>query len=190
MITYLSEVPDSRRQAGKRHDHTFILLLVLMSTMSDYIGYRAIGNFIKRNEADLLRYFQPAKDRLPSFDTVRRVLTSLDFDALSTQFHKWAINYVDIQQGEWVSVDGKAIGGTVSGFGDSSQHFINLVSLYCSKQQMIIGNGLVVNSKDSEIPVVQQLIERLKIEGVTFTLDALHCQKKRQALSLQAVMTT
>ena len=182
LIDYLNAVPDSRRQAGRRHDHTFILLIVIMGTMSGYIGYRAIGDFIERNRTDLLTCFKPDKDRLPSFDTVRRVIQNLDFTALSMQFYKWATKYIDVQQGEWVSIDGKAINGTVSGYGDDSQHFINLVSLYCSKQKMVLGNGRVVNSKESEIPVVQQLITALDITGVTFTLDALHCQKKRRKL--------
>jgi hypothetical protein len=180
LIDYLNAVPDSRRQAGRRHDHTLILLIVIMSTMSDYIGYRAIGDFIKRNRRDLLTSFRPDKDRLPSFDTVRRVIQNLNFTALSMQFSKWAANYIDIQEGEWVSIDGKAIKGTMSEYGAESQHFINLVSLYCSKQKMILANGRVANSKQSEIPVVKQLITALDITGVTFTLDALHCQKKRQ----------
>ncbi len=190
LISYLKEIPDNRRAAGRRHDHTFVLLIVLMSTMSGYIGYRAVGNFIERNREDLIKFFCPPKDRLPSFHTVRRVLKGIDFEAFSIQFHKWATNYVDIQKGEWVSIDGKSIGGTVTNYGSSRQHFINLVSLYCSKQKMVIGNGLVVNSKESEIPVVQQLIESLDIKGVTFTLDALHCQKKRREPSFQAGMTT
>lgn len=189
LLTYLSNVQDGRRQAGRRHDHTFVLLIVLMSTMSGYIGYRAIGSFIKRNRTDLLKYLQPDKDRLPSFYTVRRVIQNVDFNELSTQFYKWACEYVDIEPGEWVSMDGKAIKGTVYGGRDASQHFVNLVSLYCSRQKLVLGNGRVHNSKESEIPVVQQLIESLDIKDVTFTLDALHCQKKLQK-SLSIVETT
>jgi len=34
------------------------------------------------------------------------------------------------------------------------------------------------SKKTSELKVVQTLLEALHIEGVVFTLDALHCQKK------------
>ncbi len=44
----------------------------------------------------------------------------------------------------------------------------------------------VSNSKESEIPVVKELIAALDIKGVTFTLDALHCQKKQQKQLLTA----
>ena len=182
IIEYFAEVPDLRRKAGQRHEQTFVLLLTLMSTMSGYIGYRAIGDFIKRNKGALLEHFKPKKERLPSFYTVRRVLLGIDFQEVSRQFHKWALQYVVIAEGEWISMDGKAIGGTMAHPTNSQQAFVSLVSLYCSKQQLVIGNAQVANAKESEIAVVQQLIEALDLKGVTFTLDALHCQKKQRKL--------
>ena len=183
VVDYLRMIPDKRRTAGQRHDQTFVLLIVLMGTMSGYRGYRAMGDFITRNKKDLLLHFKPKKDRLPSFDTIRRVIQDLDFEDLSRQFHNWALQYVSISKSEWISIDGKAIGGTTTAYYDNKQRFINLVSLYCSKQKIVIGNAFVDNSKESEIPVVRQLIEALDIKDVTFTLDALHCQKKRQKSS-------
>ena len=34
-----------------------------------------------------------------------------------------------------------------------------------------------LNRENSELVVVQNLIENLGLEGVVFTFDALHCQK-------------
>jgi hypothetical protein len=189
IVEYFSEVPDPRRRAGQRHEQTFVLLVTLMSIMSGYIGYRAIGDFIKRNKEALLEHFKPKEERLPSFYTVRRVLLGIDFQEVSRQFHKWALQYVSIGEGEWVSIDGKALGGTIAHPTNSHQAFISLVSLYCSKQQLILGNAQVSNAKQSEITVVQQLLEALDLKGVTFTLDALHCQKK-QRKPLRAVTIT
>ena len=189
IIDYLHLIPDRRRGAGQRHDQTLVLLIVLMSIMSGYNGYRAIGDFIERNRRDLLKFLKPHKGRLPSFDTVRRVLQNIDFEEFSQQFHKWAMQYVSISKSELISIDGKAISGTMTNYHDNKQRFINLVSLYCSKQKMVIGNANVDNSKESEIPVVKQLIEALDIKGATFTLDALHCQKKQLKALSAAGMT-
>jgi hypothetical protein len=186
IIELFGKIPDPRRGAGQRHDQTFILLLVLMSTMSGYLGYRAIGDFIKRNKASLLEHLQPKKNRLPSFDTVRRVIQGIDFSLVSKQFHRWASQYVTLSKQEWVSIDGKVIGGTVTNANSSNQQFVSLVSLYCSKQKLILGNEKVLHKKENEITIVQQLIKALELKGVTFTLDALHCQKKRQKLLLKA----
>lgn len=180
LLDYLVKIEDPRRLQGQRHELKLILVITLMSIMSGYIGYRAIGDFIKRNEKDLLDYLKPPKGRLPSFDVIREVLIRIDFRELSHQFHQWAKQYISLLPNEWVSIDGKAIGGTVSQAHSIDQSFVSLVSLYCSKQQLILGNAQVLNSKESEIPVVKQLIESLGLQGVTFSLDALHCQKKRQ----------
>jgi hypothetical protein len=179
IVDFLSELPDNRRKAGQRHDQAFILLLVLMGTMGGYHGYRSIGDFIKRNAAALLTCFKPAKGRLPSFYTVRRVVQGLDFKVLSESFYQWAIQHVDLSKNDWLHIDGKAIKGTMSNYDIDKQRFVNLVSLYSSMTGQVLAQGLVDNSKESEIPVVRQLIAKLGLQGVTFTLDALHCQKKQ-----------
>ena len=45
------------------------------------------------------------------------------------------------------------------------------------------------NKNESEINVVRELIELLDLSGVVFTMDALHCQKKRFQRSGKLVMT-
>ncbi len=145
IIEFFEEIPDPRREAGQRHDQTLVLVLVLMSTMSGYIGYRANGDFIQRNKASLLEHLRPKKNRLPSFYTVRRIVQGIDFSFVSKQFHRWASQYVTISKQEWVSIDGKVIGGTVTNANSSNQQFVSLVSLYCSKQKLVIGNEKVLH---------------------------------------------
>ena len=180
LLEYLAKIKDPRRLQGQRHELKLILLLTLMSVMSNYIGYRAIGDFIKRNKEDLLATLKPKNNRLPSFDIIRQVLMHIDFTELSTQFHNWTKQYINISKDEWISVDGKSIGGTLTNTGTIDQDFISLVSLFCSRQKLIFGTAMVTSTKESEIPVVKQLIEALDLKGVTFTLDALHCQKKQR----------
>lgn len=189
LLVYFSRIKDPRRQQGQRHSLELMLLLTLMSIMSGYIGYRAIGDFVKRNKDELLSLLDPPKKRLPSFDAIRDLLIRIDFNEVSQQFRDWAMQYTDIDYAEWMSVDGKAIGGTTINAGKTGQDFVSLVSVYCAKQKVTIGNAEVINSKDHEIPVVKQLIKTLGLEGVTFTLDALHCQKKQQRQLLKATMT-
>ena len=178
ILFYLSNISDRRREAGRRHPQEIVLTIVLMAIMSGYHGYRAIGDFIDRNRADLLRYLKPDKGRLPTFYTIRRVLMGIDFEEFSNQFYEWSKQYIDIQPGEWVSIDGKAIAGTVVNQPSAYQDFINLVSIFTSRHKMVLANAQVRNSKESEIPVVKQLLEKLQLKDVVFTLDALHCQKK------------
>ena len=179
LLSYLGSIPDPRRSQGQRHQLQHILLITIMSIMSGNIGYRAIGDFMKSNKADLLKTLQPKNNTLPSFDVVRQVLISINFEALSKQFYEWSKQYITISSKEWISIDGKAIGGTVKNACSVNQNFISLVSLYCSKQKLVLGNALVSNTKDVEMSVVPQLIATLDLKDVVFTLDALHCQKKQ-----------
>ena len=85
---------------------------------------------------------------------------------------------VSIKKGDWISLDGKAIRGTVTHSNDSLQNFLSLVSVFATKQKQVLSAGKINSKKESEIPKVVELIEMLDLEGVIFTIDALHCQKK------------
>jgi hypothetical protein len=179
LIEYFLKIEDPRRLQGQRHELQIILIITLMSIMSGYIGYRATGDFMKRNKDDLIKILKPKKEKLPSFDVIREVLIKIDFKKVSMQFYNWSKQYVNISKNEWVSIDGKSIGGTLINSHSIDQNFISLVCLYCSKKKLVLANAQVTNAKESEIPIVQKLIEALDLTGAIFTLDALHCPKKR-----------
>lgn len=180
LVENLSKMKDPRRGAGQRHPLVLVLLIVIMSTINGYYGYRAMGDFVKRNKKALIKQFKPKKRRLPSFSTIRRVVQGVDFCELSHYFYMWAKGYVEIEEGDWMNVDGKGIKGTVSESQNKQQNFINLVSVFSEKRGMVVFSGKIINSKESEIPMVRCAVELLDIKGVVFTMDALHCQKKPQ----------
>lgn len=173
----LLELEDHRRGQGRMHELRLVLIIVIMATMSGFKGLRAIGDFIKKNKKELVEEFKPKKDRLPSYLTVGRVLQNVDFDQLVNVFHSWTIGYVAIEDKEWISIDGKAIGGTVEGLRNKRQSFTNLVSIFSGKRKQVLKVGKIKNNKESEIPKARELIKMLDLEGYTYTLDALHCQK-------------
>lgn len=167
-----------------------ILLIVIMATMSGYFGERAKGDFIKRNQKELLDIFKPHHGKLPSYQTIDRALDKLDFDELISIFSDWAFGSLDIQKTDlskdWIHLDGKAIKGTIQNYNSKEQKFINLVSAFSSKRKQILGFNLVENHKESEIPKVRDLIKLLGLEGVVFTADALHCNRETAKLILES----
>ena len=174
----LSELNDHRRAQGRMHELRLVIMLVIMATMSGFYGLRAMGDFIRKNKEDLIETFKPRNDKLPSYLTVGRVLQNVDFNELTKIFHEWTVGYVKINDGEWISIDGKAISGTVNGLRNKKQNFINLVSAFSGKKKQILRIGKINNKKESEIPKVRELVKMLDLEGVIYTLDALHCQKE------------
>ena len=99
----LNQLDDHRRKQGRMHELRFTLILAIMSIMSGFYGLRSMGDFIKKNEKELIKTFKPKKDRLPSYLTINRVLQNVDFNKFTQIFQEWAISYVKIEDGNWVS---------------------------------------------------------------------------------------
>lgn len=178
LIEQLRLVEDFRTKDGRRHPLWLVLLFVIMGTMNGYVGYRAWGDFIKRHRQTLIKTFEIQKHGVPSYSTLRRVVMGVDFNKLVEIFNQWAQNYVDIEESEWLSADGKSIKGTVQNYNLSTQNFISIVSVFARKKGLVIGMDKFESKEESEIQVVQNLIATLDIKGVVFSFDSLHCQKK------------
>lgn len=177
LITSLQEIRDFRASRGKRYPLWLILLLVVMGTVSGCRSYYALEDFGVRHYGAVSKKLGLTVTRLPSDTTFRRILQKLDFQALAEQFRQWASHVIDVQPQEWIAIDGKSIKGTVTDYGTAYQNFVSLVSLYSSRQGVVLASQQFESKHDSELKVVQTMLEALNLEGVVFTLDALHCQK-------------
>ncbi len=174
---FLKEITDFRRGQGKMHNLKTIIMIVIMAIMSGYFGQRPTGDFVKKHHKDLIKTLKPKKSKLPSYQTIARVMQRIDYEEMTTVFFAWAKTVVPLAaEGEWLSLDGKAIRGTISKAGTAEQSFTNLVSLFSAKSKQVVTQGKVEN-KTNEIPLVAQLIRQLGLTGLVLTADALHCQK-------------
>ncbi|MBD2509239.1 hypothetical protein H6G91_18405 [Nostoc muscorum FACHB-395] len=79
---------------------------------------------------------------------------------------------------EWCAMDGKSIKGTVKDYNSSQQNFVSIVSVFACKRGLVVGMKKFENHDKSEIQVVQDLITAMDLQGVVFSFDSLHCQKK------------
>jgi hypothetical protein len=178
LIEHLKQVKDFRTTDGRRHPLWLVLLLVIMGTLSGYVGYRAWGDFVKRHRHALIQTFGSYRHGVPSYSTIRRVLMGIDFDTLAQAFHQWAKNSVQVEQSQWYGIDGKSIKGTVCDDRSEYQNFVSIVSVFACQRGLVVGMDKLDNQETSEIVTVQNLIAALDIQGVVLSLDALHCQKK------------
>ncbi|NDV79873.1 ISAs1 family transposase [Dysgonomonas sp. 511] len=177
LLDCLSQVKDPRRKQGQRFELDKLLLLIIMAMLRGCYHYREIARFCLYHQSDLTRLLKIRSKHMPSHVTIRQLVLSLDFSSLQTCFHKWAKQYVPIEENEWICIDGKAIKSTVSDSHNSYQNFVCLVSLFSQKREQIIYAEKFDSKQTSEITVVEQLIESLDLKDVIFTLDALHCKK-------------
>ena len=171
----LKQLEDVRRGAGQRHKIDVILMITILSTMSGYMGYRAMGDFAKRYKKELVDYLEIEKNRVPSFSTIRRVLNQIDYQEFMMVFEKWMGNYVKKEGLHWVSVDGKAINGTKQT--EEDKKLAHLVSFFSSDSKEVL-MARKTATKSNEIPLVQEMLTSLPLKDLIITLDAMHCQTK------------
>ena len=181
LIQSLQEIRDFRAAQGRRYPLWLILLLIVMGTLSGCRSYYALEDFGARHYQAVSEQLGLRVTRLPSDTTFRRILQKLDFPTLAQQFEQWISSTFDTEPGEWIAIDGKSIKGTVTEPGTAYQNFVSLVSLYSSQQGVVLASQQFESKKSSELKVVQTMLEALNLEGVVFTMDALHCQKNYSA---------
>ena len=83
IIEAFLDLPDARRGEGKRHDQALCLALFTLSISAGCKGFLAISDWLLSYRSELIELFNPAKSRLPSYSTIRRVLLNLDYKAYS-----------------------------------------------------------------------------------------------------------
>lgn len=177
LITVLEHIPDKRRAEGKRHPLSLILILTLMTIMSQGYTLRSIEAFVKRHRDDLINCLCISKNRLPSLATIRRALMIVDFNELAEALKRWILENDLLEEDEWISIDGKSIKSTLTNYHSPHQNFVSIVTAFTHSKRIALLSRSFENKKTSEISVVANLIECLGLTGVTFTLDALHGKK-------------
>lgn len=178
LIDALKNIEDHRSARGRRYPLWLMLLLVIFGTLSECYGYQALEDFCARHYQVLAQQLNIPLSRLPSDSTFRRLFEQLDFQRLAQCFNQWAIESLTIEDRQWLGIDGKSIKGTVQGYNQGYQNFVSLVSVYSHTQGVTVALSQFQNAKTSEIKVVETLLQQLHLQGVIFTFDALHCQKK------------
>lgn len=178
LFALLKTIKDHRRKQGQRHPLEVILLIIIMAIMAGAKGERAIARFAKNNKEALIKALKIERGEVPTRSVIKGVIANIDFTNLQDIFYNWAVKIIKIRQLDIVSIDGKALRGTVTEAQNNLQNFTSLVSVFASKRKQVLTATKINTKKTNEIPAVQELIEMLDLQGVTFTLDALHCQQK------------
>jgi hypothetical protein len=170
-------VEDPRRAEGRRYPLIPFLMMITVSIACGCCRYREMARFAEANRKVFQRFFNLKSDRMPSHVTIRNIMQKIDFEQLNKGFSQWVSESSSVEQGAWISIDGKAIRSTVQDYDKPYQNFVSLVSFFSQKQGQVLQVGRLENKKSSEIQTVQEMIKVFDLQGVNFTMDALHCQK-------------
>lgn len=179
IVAAFSGLPDARRDAGRRHDQALCIALFTLAISAGCRGFLSISDWLKGYRSELLELFSPAKSRLPSYSTIRRVLLGIDYEAYSRCLADFFV--IEPLAGETIAMDGKVLRGSYNldtpASTTESHPAIQLVTVY------VVERGLIlpiqpVDCKSNEIKALPPVLKALAERGVVFAFDALNTQKK------------
>ena len=156
-----------------------LLCSILAAAGAD--SYRAIVRFMDARRPWLRANSAMTWAKAPSHTGLRKILLGLDQAAVEQALRRQsqcALAAQEAGQIVTVALDGKTLRDSLDrAKGVSALQW--LAAFTTSGQRLVLGQvAWGSGEKGYEINAVQRLIEELGMEGVLFTLDALHCQKK------------
>ena len=178
IVEAFAEMPDTRRRAGQRHTQAVCLALFTLGVVAGNRGFLAIGDWLKADHDELVVLFAPAKERLPSYSTIRRTLLRIDYPVYAACLSRFF--GIQALPGETIATDGKVLRGSYKAINDDpevdSHPAIMLVTAYIVERGLILA-PYEVESKTNEITALPAFIQQMALQGVVFAFDAISTQK-------------
>lgn len=177
----LSGVEDKRRGQGRMYDLPHVLLCCVLAVAAGADSYRAIARFIKAKLVWLRKHSALRWRQAPSHTGLRAILLSLDQAAVEQALRRHAaatLGSNEAASSARIAIDGKTLRGSLDRFADVAA--LQWLSAFATEERLVVGQvAWTDGDKGGEIAAAQKLIGELGLRGKLFTLDALHCQKKR-----------
>lgn len=167
----VADLPDSRKDRGKRYSLAEVFLCALLATLCGAEGWQDIENYSKANLA-FLRSFFPFVHGAPSDDTLRRIFGVLDVKAFKTVFQNWVSAFALSLGSQVLAIDGKCARRSYDGKDSAMLHQVHALS---ASSKLVIGQEKVAD-KSNEITAIPKLLEAIDVQGQIITVDALGCQ--------------
>lgn len=171
---YFLELPDPRIERTKAHDLIDILVISIVAIICGADDWNMIEAFGKTKQG-WFSEFLTLRNGIPSHDTFNRVFSMLDPKKFNECFIKWTESVCKLNNGEVISIDGKALRATAQP--SNGQSCVYLVSAWASENKVMLGQQKV-SEKSNEITAIPSLLEALVLKGCIITIDAMGCQKE------------
>jgi hypothetical protein len=175
LMEYLKGLSDVRKEKGKRHEQEVILVIIIMGLMMGCKSMREISRLAEQNREKLLEKMPLHRGKIPSLMTLIRTLEKIDQEELCNSFNEWMSQFITT---EAIAIDGKILRSTAKEIGSKEQNFVSLISFFGQRSELILKMGIMENKKESELKVVERLLDSFEVKEGILTLDALHTQKK------------
>lgn len=177
IITIFDPMLDWRKAKGKRYTLTSLKVFMVLAILCGKKGLRGMARWGKALPVANRKRIGFQSNRSPSTAMLCRVLWYISVETLEENVATWAhqIHEQLVAAGvsKGIAIDGKSIRRAAS-LGSKDAF---LVSAVCHQLRFVL-RQLAVSDKTNEITVVPALLERLLLEGMVVTVDALLTQRQ------------
>jgi predicted transposase YbfD/YdcC len=168
---YFVKIHDPRDKVKTRHSLLNILTIVLCAVIGGSEDFYDIEEFARCKEG-FFRTFLDLPNRMPSHDTINRVISRLDPKEFSDCIVEWTKSLSEKLKGV-IAIDGKTLRRSYQDASKKSP--LHIVSAWLSENGIVLGQ-VQTSAKSNEITAIPELLKLLDIEGSIVTIDAMGCQ--------------
>ncbi len=169
----LTKISDPRDNRGKRHELAFVLACTITAILSGKTYMSEIHRFIRNRITWLKVLFVRPDAKAVSRAQLPNIIAVVVWDELNQDLEAFFNVKIELIDGQWVSIDGKSLKGTISDKEHAHDHE-RVVTAMTHKTQDILFQRKLSGAKSSEITTVRELLEATNLNSCKVTLDALH----------------
>jgi predicted transposase YbfD/YdcC len=177
LVASLHEIPDPRYSRGRRHPLVAILALMCVAMLCGYRSYSAMAEWGRCYGQKLARALGFTHAKTPWAATLYHVLRQLDGNVVEATLGAWAASVLTALppvpgELEALAIDGK----TLRGSRKQGAPAVHLLSVLSPRLGLTLWQQAVAD-KTNEIPVLEDVLRELVVEGRVITVDALLTQR-------------
>lgn len=181
----LSDVPDPRNARGQSHEWRYLLLVIAAAMLSGEKTLKGIGQWVMSQGQELKAALKPAKQRVPSQATLRRVLCAVSIEKLEAALKGYqramegesgGAGRVVTKQGEVLR--GQALDGKTVRCASAHGELVHLTSLVRHESGLVF-DQIKTTVKLHERRAAATLLGRTQLVATVTTMDALHTSVKQ-----------
>jgi predicted transposase YbfD/YdcC len=169
---HFKDLPDPRVERTRLHSLLNVLVMALSGVIAGADGWDDIATFA-RMQKEWFKTFLDLPAGVPSADTFRRVLSSLEPRAFEKCFRELVAGLAQSFEGEVVAIDGKSLRGAITKAGSTMP--LHLVHVWATKQRLLLSQRAVANGAAGEVAASLEMLAMLDLEGAIVTTDANGC---------------
>ncbi len=165
-------IEDWRHSGYVIYELADVLVIVFCAILCGMKGLTDIHTYAENNA----EYFKEAlgMEHMISKAELGRIVAVLDGNSVGKVMVELLQEKLGTS-GDVIAVDGKAIRSTSKD--GQANSALQILTAYVTQTGVVLGQKSI-HEKTNEIPVFQEMLEFLDIEGKVITADAMHCQRK------------